>query len=130
MKRKLPVTIPDIAIILLFAALIVFSGAAVLTGTRDAARVVIQGPNDRTWIFPLEDERTVRVRGILGDDTVVRISGGAVWAESSPCTNQICVNMGRISAGSLFPMVSCLPNHVMFRIEGNNERADVDRTTW
>ena len=130
MKSKPPVKMPDIVIILLFAALTVFSGVYAAAGTRDAARVVIQGPNDRTWIFSLEEEKTIRVRGILGDDTVVRISGGAVWAESSPCTNQICVNMGRISAGSWFPMVSCLPNHVMFRIEGNNERADVDRTTW
>jgi len=130
MKLKVPVKIPDIIIILLFAGLTLYAGMYVFTRTQDPSRVVIQGPNNRIWIFPLEEERTVRVRGVLGDDTVVRISGGAVWAESSPCANQICVNMGRITAGSWFPMVSCLPNHVMFRIEGTHERGYVDRTTW
>jgi len=130
MKVKLPIKIPDIAIILLSAGLTVFSGIYIFSRTQDASRVIIQGPNNSTWIFPLDEERTVRVRGILGDDTVVRISGGAAWVESSPCSNQICVNMGRITAGLWFPMVSCLPNHVMFRIEGSNERGYVDRTTW
>ena len=129
MKQKLPLKMPDIVIILLFAALTLLSGLYALADTQDASMVVIQGPGGR-WVFPLEGERTVRVPGVLGGDTVVRISGSSAWAESSPCANQICVNMGRITAGSWFPMVSCLPNHVMFRIEGTHERGYVDRTTW
>jgi len=78
-KKKLPVKITDMAIILLFIGLTAFSGITVYTraGGSDPT-VIIQGPNNRTWIFPLSAEQTVRVRGILGDDTVVRISGGEV----------------------------------------------------
>ena len=92
--------------------------------------VVIQGPNNRTWVYPLDSEQTVRVRGILGDDTVVRISGGYAWAESSPCDNQTCVGMGRISAGSWWIWVACLPNNVFFTIEGASDRGLVDGAAW
>ena len=129
MNLKAPVKMPDIVIILLFAALTVFSGVYAAAGAGGASRVVIQGPGGDVWVFPLEGERTVRVPGVLGGDTVVRISGGSVWAESSPCANQLCVNMGRISAGSLLSTISCLPNHVIFRIEGGG-RGDIDRTAW
>jgi hypothetical protein len=131
MRKKLPVKIPDIAIILLFAGLTVFSGFAAHTAaTSSEPTVIIQGPNNRTWVFPLSAEETVRVRGILGDDTVVRISGGEVWAESSPCDNQTCVGMGRISAASWFPWVACLPNNVFFMVEGSDAGTHVDGAAW
>ena len=128
MKKKLPVKILDIVIILLFTALTVTTGFAMLTRATDAPMVVIQGPHNRTWIFPLDEyeERTVRVRGVLGDDTVVRISGGYVWAESSPCDNQTCVGMGRVNADSWWPWIACLPNNVMFMIEGTHASGHID----
>ena len=93
--------------------------------------VVIQGPNDRKWIYPLSAEETVRVAGVLGGDTVVRISGGEVWAESSPCDNQTCVAMGRINAVSMFPWVACLPNNVFFKVEGTDDvDIHVDGAAW
>jgi len=120
MKGKFPVKIPDIVVILLFAGLTVVSGVYVFAGAGDVSRVVIQGPNNRTWIFPLDEDRTVPIRGVLGDDTVVRISGGQVWAESSPCPTQVCVGMGRLGADSWWPLpvISCLPNRVSIWIEG------------
>ena len=121
---------PDVVIILLFTALTVYAGVSVFALQGDAAMVVIQGPGGRTWVFPIDSEQTVRVRGILGDDTVVRISGGEVWAESSPCDNQTCVGMGRISAGSWFPWVACLPNNVFFTIEGSDADTGIDGAAW
>jgi len=128
MKRKVPVKILDIAIILLFATLTVFSTVVMHTRATGVPMVVIQGPNNRTWVFPLTEyeERTVHVRGVLGDDTVVRISGGYVWTESSPCDNQTCVGMGRVNAGSWWPWIACLPNNVMFTIEGANASEHID----
>ena len=128
MKEKVPLKLPDIVIILLFAALAVLSTIAMHTRASGVPMVVIQGPNNRTWVFPLTEyeERTVRVRGVLGDDTVVRISGGYVWADSSPCDNQTCVGMGRVNAASWWPWIACLPNNVMFMIEGADASGHID----
>jgi hypothetical protein len=128
MKGKLPVKIPDIVIILMALGLTLFSVFAAYARTSGAALVLIQGP-DRTWVFPLDAEETVRVRGILGDDTVVRIHGGEAWAESSPCYNQLCVGMGRINANSWWG-VACLPNNVFFMVERSYDRGSVDATVW
>ena len=130
MKKKLPVKISDIVIILLALGVTVFSGVAVYARPGSNAQVVIQGPDNRVWVYPLDAEETVRVRGVLGDDTVIRISGGEVWAESSPCDNQTCVGMGRINANSWWAWVACLPNNVMFMIEGANDSGHIDRSTW
>ncbi|MCL2381416.1 MAG: NusG domain II-containing protein [Treponema sp.] len=122
MKGKLPVRLPDVVIILLFAGLTAFSAYAFhMARVSGVPMVTIQGPNNRTWVFALDSEETVRVRGILGDDTVIMISGGEVWAESSPCDNQVCVGMGRINATSWWPWVACIPNNVFFMVEGSRD---------
>ena len=130
MKRKLPIKIPDIVIIFLALGLTVFSGFHVYARSSGFAQVVIHGPNNSMWIYPLDAEATIRVRGVLGDDTVVRISGGEAWAESSPCGNQLCIGMGRIGADSWWPWVACLPNNVMFMIEGSDGSGQTDVGVW
>ena len=129
MKRKLPIKIPDIVIILTALGLTVYSGFIAYAGASANAQVHIQGPN-RSWIYPLDAEETVRVRGILGDDTVVRIHGGEVWAEYSPCENQTCVGMGRITGSSWFGWIACLPNNVIIMIEGANDSGLTDAAAW
>ena len=119
--------IADIVIILLAIALTGFSAFVVYAQPRDTIRVVIQGSNQK-WIFPLDAEETVRVRGPLGN-TVVRIHGNEAWVESSPCANQTCVAMGH--ANSRGGWVACLPNNVFFLIEGTNENGThPDITAW
>ena len=130
MRRKLPVKIPDLVIISLSLSLTLFSGYQVFARSSDVARIVIQGPNNRSWVFPLDIEETVRVPGVLGGDTVVRISDGEVWAESSPCDNQLCVGMGRINADSWWVWVACLPNNVMFMIERGHGSGQTDAGSW
>jgi len=130
MKGKIPIKIPDIVIILLFAALTVYSGITIFARATDAPMVVIHGPGNRVWVYPLDSEETIRVRGVLGDDTVVRISGGQVWAESSPCDNQTCVGMGRINNASWLPWIACLPNNVFFMIEGTDDSGNIDGAAW
>ena len=129
MKVKEYIKIPDIVIILLALGLTVFSGYEVYARASGISQVLIQGPN-RTWVFPLDAEETVRVKGVLGDDTVVRISGGEAWAESSPCLNQLCVGMGRINANSWRAWVACLPNNVIFIIEGRSDSEQTDAIAW
>jgi len=119
----------DMAIILLSLGITVFSAIAVYAGQSGTSQVVIRGEN-RTWVYSLDAEELVKVRGTLGGDTVVRISGGEVWVESSPCTNQICVGSGHIHAGSWGKLIACIPNQVTVSIEGINEGTEVDYTVW
>ena len=89
MKGKLPIKIPDIVIILLALGLTGFSAFASYLSPRITTQVLIQG-RDQLWLFPLDAEETVVVRGPLGD-TVIRIHANQAWVESSPCDNQTCV---------------------------------------
>jgi hypothetical protein len=130
MREKIPVKPVDVLIIILALGLTVFTGYTAYVKPSGRAQVLIQGP-DQVWVFPLSTEEVIRVRGILGDDTVVRIHGNEAWAESSPCTNQICVGMGRISNNSFWPWVACLPNNVFFMIEGTDDKQQhPDAIAW
>jgi len=127
---KPPVKIPDIVIILLALGLTGYSAFVAYMHPRNMPRVLIQGPTQR-WIFPLDAEETVRVRGVLGNDTVIRIHANEVWVESSPCDNKTCVGMGHISVNSLWNWVACLPNNVFFVIEGSDDGGDfIDGVAW
>ena len=125
MKVKLPVKIPDLAVILLSLGLTVLSGFVAYVRPSHAVQVVIEGEN-QSWIYPLDAEETIRVRGPLGH-TVVRIHEGEAWVDSSPCPNKTCMGMGHVDY--LGAVVACLPNKVMFRIEGSDDRNQIDSTT-
>ena len=127
MKGKLPVKIPDIVIILLFLGLTGFSVFAAYLKPQKTVRVLIQGAYE-TWIFPLDTEETIPVRGPLGL-TVVRIHENRAWVESSPCDNQTCVGMGHVRYQGAW--AACLPNNVFLLIEGNDEQGNIpDGITW
>ena len=117
MKGKLPIKIPDIVIIILAVGLTTVSAFTSYIKPKNTIQVMIEGPSQR-WIFPLDTEETVSVKGPLGN-TVVRIHGNEVWVDSSPCDNQTCVAMGH--AKSRGDWVACLPNNVFFIVEGSND---------
>jgi len=126
MKGKQPLKIPDIVIILLGLGLTGFSAFAAYISP-GAARVLIQG-QDQLWIFPLDAEETVVVRGPLGD-TVVKIHDNQAWVESSPCDNQTCVASGHIRRHRAW--TACLPNNMFLMIEGNDEPENIpDSIAW
>jgi len=102
------------AIIILAIAFTGFFAFSVYIKPRHAAQVLIQGES-QNWIFPLDAEETIAVRGPLGR-TVVRIHNGQAWVESSPCENKICVAAGHLSGHGEF--AACLPNKVLLMIEG------------
>ena len=123
-KGRLPVKIPDIVIILLALGLTGFSAFSVYIKPQSATRVLIEG-QARQWVFPMDAEETLTVRGPLGN-TVVRIHGNEAWVESSPCENQVCVAAGRLHRN--FDFAACLPNNVLVMIEGHDDNEDIDRT--
>ena len=127
MKRKIPVKIPDLIIILLAIILTGFSAYTVYLKPNTALQISIQGAA-RQWIFPLDAEETINVEGPLGT-TIVKIHNNEVWVESSQCKNQICVGMGHI--GSRSKWIACLPNNVFIVIEGSDNTNElIDSTTW
>ena len=127
MKGKLPVKIPDIVIILLALALTGFSAYSVYLKPRNTTQVVIQGQTQE-WVFPLDAEETINVKGPLGT-TVVKIHENNAWVESSPCENQICVAAGHLNGQGQF--AACLPNNVLVMIEGSNEHGSIpDGVAW
>jgi len=122
MKRKLPVKIPDIVVILLALGLTGFSAFTVYAKPQATTQVYIEGQGQQ-WVFPLDAEETVNVKGPLGI-TVVRIHGNEAWVESSPCENKICIGAGHLYRNGEF--AACLPNNVLVMIEGNDDSKAID----
>jgi len=126
MKRKLPVNIPDIIIIMLAVTVTGFFTFRIYLKPRNSVQVLIENQNQK-WIYPINAEETVKVNGPLGI-TVVRIHGNEAWVESSPCNNQICVAAGILRRRGEF--AACLPNSVLLAIEGNGDESGVDGSAW
>ncbi len=92
------------------------AGAAVLAfgeGEGDPRAVVTQGSKE--WILPLDAPRRLEVAGPLGT-SVIEVEDGTARFVSSPCRDELCVSMGRLSEPGSW--AACLPNKVFVRIEG------------
>ena len=114
-------------IILLAFGLTGYSAFAAYARPQHTSQVLIQGAY-QAWVFPLDAEETVQVRGPLGI-TVVRISENQAWVEASPCGNQTCVGMGHVRHQGAW--AACLPNNVLLLIEGNDEQGTLpDSIAW
>jgi hypothetical protein len=127
MKVKLPVKTPDFVIILLAIGLTVFSAFTAYVKPENTTQVVIEGANQK-WIFPLDAEETVNVKGPIGT-TVIKIHGNEAWVESSPCKNLTCVGMGHAHSNGQW--VACLSNNVFLIIRGSNDSKELtDAVAW
>jgi hypothetical protein len=116
----------DAAVFFLFLILTGFSVFSAYIKPQDIYRVLIEGRNQK-WIFPLDAEETVNVRGPLGT-TVIRIHKNQAWVESSPCVNKICMGAGHLRKNGEFS--ACLPNNVLLLIEGNDADEMIDGYAW
>ncbi|MDR2842576.1 MAG: NusG domain II-containing protein [Spirochaetaceae bacterium] len=91
----------------------------VYTGAK-GANAVVQGEDGR-WVYPLEAENLLRVRGPIGE-TLVEVHAGSARVLSSPCENQSCVAQGAVHSGGGW--IACLPNRVIVSIESAANTAD------
>jgi hypothetical protein len=92
--------------------------------------VEVRGAYSQEWVFPLDSEESLKVRGPLGDTEVV-ISGGAVRIVESPCPEKICIRTGAISRPG--QTIACLPNQVIVVIRGESRAhpgEQVDAFSW
>lgn len=88
--------------------------------------LVISSGSDE-WFYPLSENRTVAIKGILGD-TVIKIENERASIISSPCNNKTCIasppvkNPGDWSA--------CLPNAVMIRVDNSSNKNELDAFSY
>lgn len=115
----------DVLIILIACGLIIISLYTAYIKPVGKSQILIQGQNSE-WIYNLDSEETVMVNGPIGH-TIVRISDGVAWVESSPCSNQNCVAMGIVRRNGQW--TACLPNEVLVIVQGSGEDNEVDAVT-
>jgi len=124
MKKKNPIKLLDVPVLVLAAVLIVISSA--YNRDKVSSKVTVRGP-ERTWIFPLEAEEQVYVKGVIGE-TLVEIRDGKAAIISSPCGGQTCVAAGKMHKNGQW--AACLPNMVFILIEGEDTSEAIDAVSW
>ncbi len=82
---------------------------------RAAGKELIIEASGNSWVYSLDETRTVRIKGPLGE-TVIDIGNGTAAFTDSPCPDKLCVNSGSLSSSGQW--AACLPNGVMMRIGG------------
>jgi hypothetical protein len=88
------------------------------SGPGGAELVRIEGAGGFSREVRLDRDAEIDVPGPLGT-TVVRVEGGSVLADSSPCRQQICVGMG--AARRPGAVIVCVPNEVVIRVLGDDD---------
>jgi hypothetical protein len=104
----------DIVIIALSLLAVGAFAVFAYAGGRQGTQVVVEA-SGRTYLYPLDRDRTEKVHGPIGD-TILVISGGEAQVLDSPCRDKICVHAGKISKPGQW--IACLPNKVMVHIGG------------
>lgn len=95
-------------------------------GGGTASQVVIQ-TQETTYLYPIDQARTVVVTGPVGN-TVIQISDGKVRVSDSDCRDRICVAAGWLDAPGEW--TACMPNRVFVRVEGDETAGEVDAYTY
>ncbi len=68
--------------------------------------------------YPLDEERTLEVKGPLGI-SLVKIENGRAGIVSSPCPNKLCIQMGDV--GKEGGVAVCVPNKVILTVGGHRD---------
>ncbi len=113
----------DIAIIAMSAAFLVLVSVSMYAAAAPASVVISSDKGD--WIYPLSDDRTLEIEGLIGT-TVIRIQDGKAWIIDSPCENKTCVASPPVSRTGDWS--ACLPNGVFVRTDGSGAGDAVDAT--
>jgi len=108
-SRHRLIRIPDVVLIL-----VLFS-AILLIPKKKGENVEIYVDGRPKFVYPLNIERIIMVKGKLGE-SIVKIKRGRVRMEESACPLKLCVKQGYISKQG--EEIICVPNRVVIRIIG------------
>ncbi|WP_020611112.1 NusG domain II-containing protein [Sediminispirochaeta bajacaliforniensis] len=113
----------DAVIIIIAVLVIVLISIEVYGGKGSAARLLVQSEG-RTFVYPLDQDRIIEVKGPLGT-TTIEIRDGRARFVDSPCRDKICVAYGWLENPGEW--TACLPNKVLAAIEDNSSKeASID----
>jgi hypothetical protein len=120
------VRILDVVVIAASTALVAASAARAYDPGSGQPSAIVAGPGGE-WVYPLDEDRELRVPGPLGD-TIIDIEAGSARIVDSPCPNKTCVASGSLSRPGQW--AACLPNRVLVRVEGGRAEGGVDAATY
>jgi hypothetical protein len=86
-----------------------------------AAKVRIRQGDHIYALLSLDQNRTLRISGPMGD-SVIQIAQGQVRFVESPCHNQYCVHQGWLNKTGQAAI--CLPNRVTLELIGQKKSYD------
>jgi hypothetical protein len=109
-----------ILIIFVVSALLVMF-ARLWTDDTDASYLQIQTSNNAPVTEELFPDRTLHIKGSLGE-SVIEINNGRARFISSPCRGQVCVHSGWLHTSG--DIAACLPNRVSLTMLGQHPRFD------
>lgn len=115
----------DIAIILALLVAAVAFIPFMQAQSRDT--VLVYKGGDVIAEYPLDEDRVFHVDGVDGT-LEIEIRDERVRVHSSPCRNQICVNVGWISDS--YQQIICAPNLVFVLINSDTEEEEIDAVTY
>ncbi|MBN1352496.1 NusG domain II-containing protein [candidate division KSB1 bacterium] len=108
------------------AAISVFSMLLMSAFSTPGSFVVIDAAGNQHYRYRLAENRTITCEGPVGK-SVIQIQDGAVSVQTSDCPQKICVKSGAIQkCGQL---IVCVPNKIIIKIEGEDNRRTLDVIT-
>ena len=123
-----PKPLDFIAVIVAVGVIVGFSlYAADRTGQENS---VVVETDEGTFLYPLEEDRTLEFEGPLHEHTVVEIEDGKARFVSSPCRDKICIGAGWLEEDQQW--AACLPNRVFVQVRRSEEENEngVDAGTF
>jgi hypothetical protein len=111
----------DAAVIVLAALLVGMAWGTLWSGGGPAgfARITAPGSPDRE--LRLDRDRTLEIRGRLGDSHL-EVRDGQVRFVDSPCAGRVCVHTGWLSRSG--QVAACLPNGIVVELAGAEREFD------
>ena len=105
-----------VSVILSLLIISVFSVFVYSNNNRDPVVKIESG--GKVWIYPLNEDRKIRINGPLGF-TIIQIKDNKAYIADSPCPDKLCILAGKLDKSGQW--AACLPNRVFLAIEGNED---------
>jgi len=86
-----------------------------------ATNVIISTYDNKKIILPLSENKTINVKGPLGEN-IIEINNNKARFINSPCPNKICIHSGWLEDTN--DVAACLPNGVSISIGNRHQEFD------
>ncbi len=108
-------------LIVMFSAAVIIILFQSLWSHEHASKVQIRMGDRILGTYDLNQQRDIRVHGVIGDADI-HIGQGKVRFAKSPCHNQYCVHQGWLTRSG--QVAICLPNQISLELVGQKKPYD------